>query len=548
MGGGHAGLVSAFRTRASVHLVALVLYGLLAFLPGLDQEVDLANREARHAEISREMAATGRFLVPYICGELYPDKAPLFNWASALLFRLAGRADYFLARLPSALSAIAVLVAVYLLGRRWVAAQAAVIAAVVWGTTPLVALWARQSRSDMLLTCLLTYAALLADSAAAADESPRRWAAWLGASAFAALATLAKGPHAVLFFALVAALVWRVRRPRWAPPWPLALAALGTIAALVGGWALAAEASQPGYLKALTGHQFGVGLQQHPMPFYYYLVELLPVTLPWSLFVVGAAVWAVRRGRARGYSAALAPVLVFCALLVVHSLVRNKRVHYMLPALPWWALWLGALLAQSLGRHDPTSREARETPAWAARWPVVLILVGLLAGALAGPFAWTRQAHGGLAAAIALGAVLAVLAGWGLAAAWRGRAAQAVAALCAASAVVGAVWFPLWIGYVARPSKEVAAAREVIASLPPGAAVGAYRSASEHLLFKLGHAVVLLPDADAARSFLAAPGPRYLITQAERADEVRRLSPRPLRELSSWQTERDRGTLLLAGN
>lgn len=548
MGRGHAGLVCVLRTRASVHLAALVLYGLLALLPGLGQEVDLANREARHAQISREMAVTGRFLVPHICGELYPDKAPLFNWTAALLFRLAGGADYFLARLPSALAAIAVLVAVYLLGRRWFTAEAALIAAVVWGTTPLVALWARQSRSDMLLTCLLTYAALLADSAAAAETGRRCWAAWLGASVFAALATLAKGPHALAFFAIAAALVWRARRARWAPPWPLMLAALGVMAALVGGWALAAEASQPGYLQALTGHQFGVGLQQHPMPFYYYLVELLPFTLPWSLFVAGAGVWAVRRGRGRGYSAALVPALIFAALLVLHSLVTNKRVHYMLPAIPWWALWLGALIAQSMGGHDPASREGRETPAWAVRWPAVIILAGMLAGGLAGPFAWAKQAHGGLAAVLALGAVLAGLAAWGLAAAWRGRAAQTVAALCAASAVVGAAWFPLWIGHVARPSREVAAAREVVASLPPGAAVAAYRSASEHLLFKLGHAVALLPDADAVRAFLAAPGARYLITQAERADEARRLSPRPLRELSSWQTERDRGTLLLAGD
>ena len=65
--------------RSSVHVAALVLYGALAFLPWLGQELDLANREGRHAEIAREMARSGRFLVPTNCGELYKDKAPLFN-------------------------------------------------------------------------------------------------------------------------------------------------------------------------------------------------------------------------------------------------------------------------------------------------------------------------------------------------------------------------------------------------------------------------------------------------------------------------------------
>ncbi len=449
-------MLASLWERPSVHVAALVLYGALAFLPELGQEVDLANREARHAEIAREMAFTGRFLVPHICGELYPDKAPLFNWTAALLFRLAGRADYFLARLPSALSAIAVLVAVYLLGRRWFSAGAALVAAVVWGTTPLVALWARQSRSDMLLTCLLAYATLLADSAAVADGG-RQWAAWLGACVLAALATLAKGPHAALFFGIAVAAVWRARRLRWAPPWRLLLAALGAIAALVGAWALAAEASHPGYLKALTGHQLGVGLRQHPMPLYYYLGALLPHTLPWSLFAVGAGIWAVRRWRGRGYGAALAPVLVFCALLVLHSLVRNKRVHYMLPAIPWWALWLGALIAESTRASRSGGGDGEGAPAWASRWPALLVLGATLAAALAGPWAWVHQARGGLAPVVAICAALAGLAAWGLVAAWRKRPAQAVAALCAASALISAAWFPLWIRYVAKPSKEATA-------------------------------------------------------------------------------------------
>lgn len=538
-------LATGLRNNPTAHLAALVLFGAAAFLPELGQEVDLANREARHAEIAREMVATGQYLVPHVCGELYPDKAPLFNWTAALLFRLAGRADYFLARLPSALSAIAVLVAVYILGRRWFSVEAALVAAAVWATTPLVGLWARQCRSDMLLTCLLAYATLLADSAAVADAAWQRWAAWLGASALAALATLAKGPHAVLFFAIAAMALWRAP-PALGSPWRLVLAALGLIAAVVGAWAIGAEASYPGYLKALTSHQFGVGLRQHPMPVYYYLLQLPLHTLPWSLFVAGAVIWAVRQRRRRGYTPALTPALVFCAMLILHSLVKNKRVHYMLPAIPMWALWLGALLAESSRPLAHDGREAARAPGWSWLWPAVLALGLALAGALAGPFAWAGHARGGIAVVVVLCVALAGLAAWGLVAAWRKRGGQVVCALCAACALVGAAWFPLWVRYVASPTKEVRAAWEVMASIPPGALVAAYKSESEHLLFKLGPRVLLVASEDAARAFLAPPGPRCLITSAGKSEEVRRLTARRMRELLRWDTERDKGVLLLA--
>ncbi|HUT34242.1 MAG TPA: hypothetical protein VNE39_12225 [Planctomycetota bacterium] len=107
-------------------------------------------------------------------------------------------------------------------------------------------------------------------------------------------------------------------------------------------------------------------------------------------------------------------------------------------------------------------------------------------------------------------------------------------------------WFPLWIRYAAKPSRDVLAARELVRAIPEGAPVAAYALEDEHLYFKLNRAVVFARSPEEVRSFLDAPGPRCLITHAEQAATVRRLTARPLRQLLAWETQYHPGVLLLA--
>lgn len=87
-------------------LAVLVLIGLCSLLPYLGQVQDLASREIRHAEIAREIAASGQFLVPTLLGEVYIDKPAILHSVTALCYRLAGEHSLWLARLPSVLCAI----------------------------------------------------------------------------------------------------------------------------------------------------------------------------------------------------------------------------------------------------------------------------------------------------------------------------------------------------------------------------------------------------------------------------------------------------------
>jgi 4-amino-4-deoxy-L-arabinose transferase-like glycosyltransferase len=90
--------------------VLLQIGGL--FSPGLLDDVD-----SIYIEIAREMLHRHDFVTPYINGIRFFDKPPLMYWMAAASMRLFGIHDWA-ARLPLALSVLALLLAVYALGNR----------------------------------------------------------------------------------------------------------------------------------------------------------------------------------------------------------------------------------------------------------------------------------------------------------------------------------------------------------------------------------------------------------------------------------------------
>jgi 4-amino-4-deoxy-L-arabinose transferase-like glycosyltransferase len=82
------------------------------FSPGLLDDVDSV-----YTEIAREMLQRHDFVTPYVNGVRFFDKPPLMYWMAAGSMRIFGPHDWA-ARLPLALSVLALLLAVYALGIR----------------------------------------------------------------------------------------------------------------------------------------------------------------------------------------------------------------------------------------------------------------------------------------------------------------------------------------------------------------------------------------------------------------------------------------------
>ena len=106
---------TAAQTRRSLAIIVLIWFILQIgglFSPGLLDDVDSV-----YIEIAREMLHRHDYVTPYIDGIRFFDKPPLMYWLAAASMRILGEHDYA-ARLPLALAVLALLLAVYALGRR----------------------------------------------------------------------------------------------------------------------------------------------------------------------------------------------------------------------------------------------------------------------------------------------------------------------------------------------------------------------------------------------------------------------------------------------
>lgn len=316
----------------------LLLLVLAASLAGIQSMPLLDPDEGRNAEVAREMAAGGDWVVPHYNGLPYLDKPVLYFAAVAASFRLFGPGEAA-ARGVSFLFALGALALTWRLTARRFGVERARWAVLLLASAPLFVGFSRIVIFDMALTFFV----LAAWWAAEEGRHGARWG-YAGAWAAAALALLTKGPVALLLFLIGALLLPlgdapRARVGRFFHPLNLAL-----FVTLVAPWVAAVERHQPGFLHyALfveTAERLTKPTFHRNGPIWYYLPVLLLGFFPWSLpwlanpVARARAAWQTLRapGPERG------PLLAFLVILVFFSLSRSKLGGYILPALPLLAL------------------------------------------------------------------------------------------------------------------------------------------------------------------------------------------------------------------
>lgn len=335
--------------------------------------------EGRNAEVAREMATTGRLLVPHLAGMPYLDKPPAFFWAAAASIRTFG-AHPWAARLPSVVAGFLVLWLIGRLARRIEDDDFTVRALALLAVAPLFAAMSAYVIFDMMLAACVTVvwtglAGELEDRRAGATGglARRRLLMFTGVT----LGVLVKGPVMLawgLGGSLAVAIVMRSRAPlAWAgylPGWAM-------VFGLAGGWFALASRAFPEYpryafleesLERLTSGSF-----KREQPLWFVPAVLAGGAFPWSLstpwFRGG---WRARHARGGASLRVALGFLLFAA--VFFSVSRSKLVTYLLPALPPLA-WLAAS-----AWRDAEARDRR----WRA-WRIASLAVPVLLWLAGGP-------------------------------------------------------------------------------------------------------------------------------------------------------------------
>jgi len=327
---------------SALALLALWLLATLGLRPLLMPD------EGRYANIAREML-TASLWVPTLNGLPFFHKPPLFYWLDMAAMQGLG-VNAFAARAGAVVGAWLMGASLFLGARHWHGPRVATIALVALATSPFFFVGAQYANHDLLVAGLIS-AAVLA-FARALEEPPRVHLRWLVLAWVAcAVAMLAKG---LIGFVLPALVIgpWMLAQRRWSqlPRLFHPLAVLAGLA-VAAPWFIAIQLRFPGFFDYFFMEQhvrrFAQSSFNNLQPFWFFLLVLPLLTLPWSLWLPAAL-----RGAWRQRSP-MTSLWCWWVLVIVgfFSLPSSKLVGYVMPALVPWSIVLAQMLERSKPRH-----------------------------------------------------------------------------------------------------------------------------------------------------------------------------------------------------
>ncbi len=363
-----------FLNLFALALTLFVLFWRLGGLPLFEPD------EGRNAEVAREMAVSGAWIVPTFNGVPYLDKPAFFFDEVRLSFEALGVHE-LAARLPSALAGLGVLLLAFWFCRRNYDGVTAPLAVVIAVSSPLIFGFARTVIFDMTLAFFVCLA-ILAGFEAEESSGGKRRAWYLVGAAAAGFGTLVKGPVGFLITGLVLIVYDLAARKKGAikrffSPWNVLV-----FLAIVLPWFIVLSVRIPDFprygLVEESWKRFTTGASFHRnQPFYFYAVVLVWAMLPWS-FALPQAIWESWKRRRAWRSPDL--LLIAWSLVVVafFSLSHSKLPGYILTAVVALAILLARAFAPALTDPASTSRRLLLRAASLVA-PTLIVLAALLA-------------------------------------------------------------------------------------------------------------------------------------------------------------------------
>jgi 4-amino-4-deoxy-L-arabinose transferase-like glycosyltransferase len=409
------GLAAALDYACASHrrtAVLLLVFTLIAFLPGFFQIPPVDRDEARFAQATKQMLETGEYVDIRFQDEVRYKKPVGIYWLQAAAVKVGEALGVphaptiiWLYRLPSLFGAIGAVLLTYWAALAFVARRAALLAALMMASSVLLGVEARLAKTDATLL-FMSVAAMgaLARIYLKVQRTPEAKIGWgMPALLWTALAggVMIKGPLILMFVGLTAlALSIADRSARWLRALR-PLAGFAWLILLVLPWfiAIVAKSGDSFFVQAI-GHDMlakvASSQEAHGAPPGYYLLLFFVTFWPGSVLagLAAPAVWKARREPgARFLLAWLVPSWI------VFEAVMTKLPHYVLPLYPAIAILIAGILEP--GGLANIRWMIRGTVGWfifpsaiAIAVVVAFIMFGRDLGLIAWPFAAAAVIYG----------------------------------------------------------------------------------------------------------------------------------------------------------
>jgi len=336
----------------------LIIFSLIAFLPGYSKVPPIDREEARFAQATKQMVASGDYIdIRFQNDERYEKPIGIY-WMQAAALKIASaitprdmQSRIYVYRTPSLIGAVGAVIATFWIALAFASRRVAVLSAVMMASSLLLGFEARQATTDamLLLTTLLCFGVL----ARAYLETPEGWQTEnvrLPITFWMALAAgfLLKGPL-ILFFVgmpiVTLAIIdrsarWVMRlRPMLGLPIFLVLVLPWVIAILMrSGSAFLTDSIGGDLFAKIISNQ-----ESHGAPPGYFVV-LFFITFWPAAILAGLAVSFVWR---ESWQPVIRFLLAWLApAWIVFELVITKLPHYVLPLYPAIAILLALAIDQ----------------------------------------------------------------------------------------------------------------------------------------------------------------------------------------------------------
>ncbi|HOK40815.1 MAG TPA: glycosyltransferase family 39 protein [bacterium] len=333
--------------------IIIIIFFIVLYTYKIDNYDLWAPDEPRYAQVAKEMILNNEYILPHLNKKVYYEKPPFFFWEIVLASKIFKRPiDAFIARIPSIIAAILILLSVYFWSKKYAGLTAGIISAFILGTTFEFIWVAQRAQIDMNLVLFTFLSGLLLFEGVNENSAIKRLNYKFAiAFIFMAIGTLIKGPVSLLSFAVF--IIYTLFQKKHHKKNLLYLAKYFILYFLVVSLWLVPVLKKGGkeyyhrtILKQTTGRS--INSFSHKQPIYYYLTNFPLHSMPYFIFFI-SFIFVLKKSNELYENEFLKfNVIWFISIFIIFSLISGKRELYLLQLYPSFSIITGYFFSQAI--------------------------------------------------------------------------------------------------------------------------------------------------------------------------------------------------------